>query len=157
MYHFRSSYVVVPLVTLFVAALGSAITGSGMRWYQTINLPSWTPSGQVIGAVWSVIFILTALSALLVWNHFPRDRRFAWVVIFFVLNAVLNVAWSYIFFSLHNIATAVDEAVFLCFSVIVLMVIIWPGSRFAASLLIPYVLWSAFAAYLTAAVWWLNG
>jgi len=157
MHHFRSSFVVIPMIALFVASIGSAITGVGMEWYHTINLPAWTPPGQLIGFIWTIIFILTAASALLTWNRFPRDRRFVWIVSFFVLNAFLNLFGSYLFFSLHTVAVAADEAALLCLSVLILIALTWKHSSLAALLLVPYALWSGFATYLTVTVWWLNG
>jgi len=150
-------YVVIPLATFFVAALGSLITSDGMPWYATLTLPSWTPPGQAIGVAWTAIYILTALSAILVWQHFPRDRTLALITGVYVVNALLNILWSAVFFGQHNLARAVDVAMLLSLSVLVLIILISKHSRFAATLLVPYFLWASFASYLSYAVWQLNG
>lgn len=152
----KLNYIIIPLIVFLVAFAGSLITSGGMDWYKTINLPAWTPPGSVIGAVWTTIFILSAISALIVWNGFSRGRRFSWIFIIFIINALLNIFWSYLFFGKNLFYFAFWEAGFLFISVILLVILIRPVSRLAAILLYPYAIWVAFAAYLTYTVWMLN-
>lgn len=152
----KLNYITIPLMTILVAGVGSWLTSSGMDWYGTINLPEWTPAGSVIGAVWTTIFILTTLSALIVWSRANRNRRFWWIIVIFLINAFLNVFWSFLFFSQHLIGPAIWEAGLLDASVIALIILIWPISRLASILLVPYAGWVAFATYLTYTVWLLN-
>ncbi len=156
----RLNYAAIPLVTIGVAVLGSYITGGNMEWYQTLNLPSFTPPGQTIGAAWTAIFILATISALLVWNG-PAGPRQAqternWIMAAFGLNGVLNLGWSYLFFGQHLIGPAVLESAALGLSVVLLISLIRTRFRLAAWLLAPYLVWVAFATYLTYAVWTLN-
>jgi len=152
----KLNYIIIPLIVFLVAFAGSLITSGGMDWYKTINLPAWTPPGSVIGAVWTTIFILSAISALIVWNRFPRGRRFSWIFIIFIINALLNIFWSYLFFGKNLLDFAFWEAGFLFISVVLLVILIRPVSRLAAILLYPYAIWVAFATYLTYAAWMLN-
>ena len=55
----KLNYFLIPLVAFLTAYIGGRITGGGMAWYKAIRLPSWTPPGGVIGAVWTTIFILS--------------------------------------------------------------------------------------------------
>jgi tryptophan-rich sensory protein len=149
-------FILIPSSVLAAALAGSFLTGGGMDWYKTIKLPSWTPPGSVIGAVWTAIFILTAISAILVWNKVPAGSRFTWIVVIFILNGLLNIFWSYLFFNRHWLNAAIWEAGALDLSVIALIILIWPVSRSAAILLLPYTAWTTFATYLTYVVWSLN-
>ncbi len=153
----KLNFLLIPLFTVLVAVSGSRFTSTGLQgWYQNINLPTWTPPGSVIGLVWTVIFILATLSALIVWNKWSHNDHFWWVVVIFVLNGFLNALWSYLFFGQHLIGAAIIEAALLGLSVAVLVVLIWPKSKWAALLLVPYAAWTIFATYLTYTVWWLN-
>ncbi|MFA5413417.1 MAG: TspO/MBR family protein [Patescibacteria group bacterium] len=152
----KMSFIFIPLAVFGVAAFGSWLTGGGMDWYKTINLPSFTPPGSVIGTVWTIIFILTAISALIFWQKAPRDKRFSWTATFFILNGAFNIFWSYLFFNRHWLGAAVWEAGFLGASVIVLIILIWPVSRLASTLIMPYAAWTTFATYLTYVIWSLN-
>ena len=152
----KLNYIILPLITIFVSILGSWITKRGMEWYDTINLPSFTPPGSYIGAIWTVIFILATISALIVWNKMPHEGNFWWIIALFLINAGLNVFWSYLFFGRHMLNAAFIEAGLLDLSVIGLMILIWPVSRLASALLIPYAAWTAFATYLSYIIWSLN-
>jgi len=130
-----------------------------MDWYKTINLPSFTPAGGIIGTVWTIIFILTTISAIIV---FTRDdeqttRAQKWRIgALFIANALLNIFWSYLFFTQHEIGWATGEALILNLSVIFLIVCIWPISKTASILLLPYTAWVTFATYLSYIVYTLN-
>ncbi len=152
----KPNYIIIPLITFLTAFLGSLSTSGGMDWYKTISKPSWTPAGSFIGAVWTILFILATISALIIWNRLPRDDRFKWIIIIFIINAILNVGWSWLFFGQHLLGTAIFEAALLGVSVLALIILIWPVSRLAAWLLIPYAGWVFFATFLTFKVWNLN-
>lgn len=162
----KRNYFVIPLVTVLVAALGSWLTSGGIDsgWYGSLAKPAWTPPGSVIGAIWTAIFIMATISALIVWNRAPRDGRFRRIIAVFVANAVLNVLWSFLFFNQHLLGMAAAEAVLLGASVIILVILIWPLGMHphkllltvAAILLIPYAAWATFAASLTYLVFLLN-
>ncbi len=152
----RLNYVIIPLVAFLTALLGSLLTSRAMDWYKSIAKPSWTPPGSIIGAVWTILFILGAISALIVWNGLPHDTHFKWIIAVFIINAILNVGWSWLFFGQHVLGLAIFEAGLLGLSVLALIILIWPGSRLAASLLIPYAAWVCFATFLTYKVWSLN-
>ncbi len=149
-------YIIIPLITLLTATLGGNVTTKGMEWYKTINLPPWTPPGSLIGIVWSIIFILATISAITFWNKSPRNSRFLIIILIFLINAVLNFGWSYLFFGLHKLNLAILESALLGASVFVLIFLIWPVSKLASILLLPYGFWVSFATYLTYAVSSLN-
>ncbi len=152
----KLNYIIIPLLVLFVSFLGGRITSGGMDWYKTIKIPSWTPGGSVIGMVWAFIFILCAISVIFVWNSGNKSDNFYWIIGLFILNALLNIFWSYLFFGIHSMGWAALEAGVLGASVLVLIILIWTLNRLAGSLLIPYVLWVSFATYLTYNIWILN-
>jgi benzodiazapine receptor len=67
---------------------------------------------------------------------------------FFGINAVLNVAWSPLFFKLRRPDWALVELVFLWLSVVSLIVAVGAISTSAAALLAPYLAWVSFAGFL---------
>lgn len=152
----KLNYVIIPLIMIIVSSLGSIFMNQGMTWYQTLKMPGIAPPGFVIGTVWTIIFILTAISALIVYNSLPRDRIFKWIISFFIANAVLNALWSFLFFTQQLIFISIIEMVILNLTVIALIVLIWPRSKLAASLLIPYSVWVSFATFLAYGIYLLN-
>jgi tryptophan-rich sensory protein len=151
------SYILIPLVAILVAFLGGRLTmRSVVTWYRTIRKPLWTPPGSVIGLVWTVLYILAAVSALIVWNLPGGVSVPVVILVLFILNAIVNVAWSYVFFSLHRPGPAIGVSLFLDLTIMLLIWYIAPLSVLAAWLLVPYVAWVSFATYLNYRVWAMN-
>lgn len=151
------SYVLIPLVTILVAYVGGRLTVSSVRtWYVGLRKPSWTPPGAAIGAVWTVLYIMAAASALIVWNLPGGAAVPVWIAALFVLNAALNVFWSYVFFYLHRPGPAVWVCLALDLTIVLLIQLIMPLSLLASWLLVPYAAWVTFASYLNYRVWGMN-
>lgn len=147
-------YIIIPLATLATAGIGSIITSVGMDWYNQIPKPVFTPPGSFIGTVWTVLFVLATIAALLVWSRAGNRKTIIGAA--FIVNALLNVGWTGLFFGLHLIGPAIFEAGFLGLSVFALIILVWPVSKFSAWLLAPYFAWVSFATYLTYSIWLLN-
>lgn len=152
----RVSDIVIPLLIVATALLGSAFTATGMSWYRTIDVPSWTPGGGVISMVWTAIFILCGLSGILFWRKSPRDNNFKYFIYFGLINLLLNAGWSFLFFNQQSIVFALVEMAALFATIIGLMIIMGRVSIVTAALLSPYALWVLFATYLTYTILDLN-
>lgn len=155
-YSFKFNYLIIPFIVFAVAWAGNILTRKGMDWYKTINLPDWTPSGMVIGSVWTGIFILSALALLIVWNSKKRNGSFWWIILLFTINAGLNLFWSELFFAYQKIGLALLDAVFLEVTVLSLIGLTSRFTPVASLLLIPYAGWVIFAIYLNYKIWMVN-
>lgn len=152
----KLNYLTIPLAVALTAVAGSRITSANMSWYDTLKLPAIAPAGSLIGLVWTVIFALTALSILLFWQR-EKNRDFKKVVAWlFILNGVLNVLWSQVFFGWHLLGWALVEMVALNLVNLWLIILLWPRHKWSSLLLWPYFVWVCFATYLTAMIWLLN-
>lgn len=153
---FKANYFIVPLITILVAILGSFLTGSGMEWYDIeLIRPDITPPDWAFPVAWNLIFVLTTIAALIVYNRSQGKRRF-WIAAFFIANAVLNVLWSLLFFKLHLILPAFIEMIVLNLTTVVLIALSCKILKLASWLMLPYFLWVSFATYLTWLIWQLN-
>ncbi|MCX6744559.1 MAG: tryptophan-rich sensory protein [Candidatus Parcubacteria bacterium] len=150
------SYLVIPITVFLTAFIGSTLTDPNSSWYKSLKLPSFAPPGYVIGMVWTVIFILCAISLLIMWNKLPHNTLFWWIIGIFVVNAILNIGWSLLFFNQHLILASILEMILLEASTIAIIILAWPLSRLAAGLLLPYGAWVAFATYLAMNIYQLN-
>ena len=140
---------------LLVAVAGGLATDIG-PWYRSLEQPPWKPPDWLFGPAWLTIYVLTALSAVHAWTTAPSAARRGVLAAAYAVNAVGNVAWSVLFFSLRRPDWALWEVVGLALSVAAVMV----ASRHAPRsvwLLLPYLLWVIFAGALNAAVVDLNG
>lgn len=149
----KLNYIIIPLIVIFVSLIGSFFTNLGMDWYEKLTLPLIAPPGGFIGMVWTVIFILSTISALIFWNKTNRSKL---IVILFLINAFLNLFWSFLFFFQGLILVAIIEMIVLELTVILLAVLLWKYSKKASILLWPYALWVVFATYLAFQIYILN-
>jgi len=143
----KKNYFSIPLITIIVAVVGSHFTVQGMSWYDSLSLPEIAPGGGFIGAVWIVIFFLSTLSAILFYNA-PRKRFFSIILILFIANAIFNVLWSFLFFTLHLFWQSIVEMIILNIFNLLLIKLLWNYKKSSAVLLIPYFFWVCFATYL---------
>ncbi|MEG3086778.1 TspO/MBR family protein [Sphingomonas sp. PB4P5] len=139
-----------------VALLGATITDTG-AWYQALVKPSWAPPDAAYGVAWTAIYAFTALAGVTGWLGLQSWRAREWLLGLFALNGFLNILWSLLFFRLHRPDWAAIEVVALWLSVAVLAAVAGRGSRVSAALLLPYLLWVAFAGYLNWTIVQLNG
>lgn len=113
-----------------------------MNWYHSLPLSTLTPPDFVFAIVWSILYLLMAISAFLVWNKAtPR---------YFVLQLATNGLWPFLFFYLHKPTLALIDILFMITFVILTMKTFYKASKIAAYLFIPLLCWSLFALYLNA-------
>jgi tryptophan-rich sensory protein len=125
------------------------------EWYASLRKPSWNPPGWVFGPVWSVLYVMMAASAWLVWKRggFMAQRR---PLTLFLVQLALNAAWTPLFFGLRLPGLACGEIVMLWVAITATLVAFRPVSRPAAWLLAPYLMWVSFAGVLNFTLWRLN-
>jgi len=152
----KPNFFFIPLFVIITASAASYFADTGRSWYQTINLPNWTPSNSVMVLAWTVIFILTSLSILIIWNKYSSEKKFGLVISLFIINAALIVGWNILFFSHQMLGLAFFQAILLIMNLVLLVVLIWRFSPLAAYLLFPYSAWVVFSTILTLNVWMLN-
>jgi tryptophan-rich sensory protein len=145
------------LVCLAAGFIGSFFTVDSVgTWYAAIHKPSFNPPAWVFAPVWTALYVLMGVSAYLVWmkGWGRKDVRDALAV--FGLQLFLNLLWSIIFFGAKQIFYAFAEIVFLWLGIVLTIVLFYRISKNAALLLVPYILWVSFAAFLNYSLWQMN-
>ena len=151
------------LIPLIVAGLGAlALAGAGGLlteigpWYRQLRKPSWQPPDWLFGPAWTLILGLAAWSAALAWTEAPTTGQRTLVAVLYGLNALFHLLWSPLFFKLKRPDWALMEVPLLWLSILAPMVLVAPFAPLATWLLLPYLLWVAFAAYLNLTIVRLN-
>jgi translocator protein len=138
---------------LGVGALGGAVTAqSVIEWYPTLNKPSWNPPSWLFAPVWTVLFIMMAVAAWLVWK--TGNSRYALII--WAGQLALNLAWSFLFFGARSPMLGLIEIMFLWLSIAATVFLFAQKSKVAAYLMVPYLCWVSFATALDAAIVMLN-
>lgn len=144
-------------IMIFIGGLGGIVTASSIAsWYSTLNKPPGTPPNWVFGPVWTTLYLLIGIAFALIWHQHPAQLGKTRLTFFFVLQLLLNLAWTPIFFGAQQITAALVVILLLW---IFIALTIREFSRFskpAAYLLIPYLLWVSYATYLNAGYAFLN-
>jgi tryptophan-rich sensory protein len=139
--------IAVPVGT---GALAGFFTASGVdTWYRTIEKPEWNPPDAVFAPVWTVLYILMGIAFFLVWKSkaAPDIKRRA--MVFWMVQLVLNAAWSFLFFNRNAIGLALLEIIVLWLAILITIFLFARISKAAAWLLVPYISWVSFASVLT--------
>jgi len=126
------------------------------NWYSQIIKPSWSPPAWLFGPVWTFLYVLIAIS-------FGRVFWMAWkkeispkIALPFILNLILNFAFTPIQFGLQNNLLASADVLLVLGTLIWAMIAIWPRVRWIAYMQIPYLLWVSFATILQLTITFLN-
>jgi translocator protein len=147
---------VAVLAVVALIGLGSLATELG-PWYYELKQPRWKPSDLWFGPVWLMIFTLLAIAGLRAWAVAPEGGARFFLAAVLIANGLLNVAWSFLFFKWRRPDWALLEVVPFWLSIGFLMLVCARHDSWAPWLLLPYLLWVAFAAALNRAVVRLNG
>ena len=150
------SIVLWVIITEAVGFLSYLLTKDGINFFEaTANKPLLQPPGWVFTVVWAILFGLMGVSAGRIWNHTDSENR-RWSLNLFVLQLVLNLFWSLIFFNAQAYGVAAVWIVLLWIAVFFMILRFSRIDTLAAWLQVPYLVWLTFATYLALGVWLLN-
>jgi benzodiazapine receptor len=151
---FNAAALAVCLAVTFLApALGVwAMPG---EWYASLRKPSWNPPSWIFGPVWTALYLMMATAAWLVWRRggWAAQRR---PLTLYLVQLALNAAWTPLFFGLKMPGLAFVEILLLLAAIVVTAFAFRRASLAAALLLVPYIAWISFAAFLNFTLWRLN-
>ncbi len=151
----RQTLALLGWLALTFAAATSAFFVSIDGWFETLNKPSWNPPSWLFGPVWTTLYAMMAVAAWLVWRHGGwKSQRVALGL--FVLQWALNAAWTPLFFGMQRPDLALIDIVLLWLAITATIVAFWRVSTLASVLLLPYLAWVSFAAFLNFTIWRMN-
>ncbi len=146
------------IIVIVAAGWGVGVLFAPDAWFAQLSKPSWNPPGALFGPVWTMLYVLMGVSIWLVRKQADAsvdERRVATRL--FLLQLALNLAWTPLFFGLHNPLLAFVDICMLW------GVVLWMAVEFgkirplAGYLLGPYLLWLSFALVLNGTIGLMNG
>jgi tryptophan-rich sensory protein len=150
--------IIALIICLAVGYSASTVTRPSVEsWYPTLVKPVFNPPNWIFMPMWTLLYILMAVAAGLVWDKIKEQtEEVKKALLFFIIQLTLNAIWSYLFFGLKNPLLALIEIALLWLMIYETYLKFIKINKIAAYLLIPYMAWVAFAAVLNASIWWLN-
>ena len=144
------------LLPLSVGAIAGMFTSQAVPiWYASLNRPSFSPPNWVFGPVWTTLYILLGISFFLIWKEEASKVRDLAIKVF-LIQMLLNFAWSFLFFYFNLIGAALIEIILLWISIASMIYLFYKIKPVAAYMNIPYLLWVSFATILNAGYYFLN-
>ncbi len=140
--------------TALVAGLGSWVTADSVesQWFAALAKPAFYPPNASFGIVWTILYVLIAVSAWLAWRGGGRAE----VLVPWIIQLALNLGWTLAFFGARAPELGMVVIIALLGAAIWTAVAMWPYSQAAALMFAPYILWVAFAAALNWSIVALN-
>lgn len=124
--------------------------------YLLLIKPTWAPPAWIFGPVWSVLYVLIAISFCKVFiMAFEREIPLK-VVLPFVLNLFFNFFFTFLQFVLKNNILAGLDILLVLATLIWAMIEIYPYKKWVMYLQIPYLIWVVFATVLQLTITYLN-
>ena len=121
-------------------------------WYAGLVKPSWTPPPMVFPIAWTLLYALMAMSFWRLWNSETRIRERTQAMTLFLIQLALNALWSPVFFGFHGTRTALVVIMALLVAIAATIRAAFRVDRLAAWLLVPYLLWVAYATTINIGV-----
>jgi benzodiazapine receptor len=144
-------------VVLVAGAVGSLATAKTIpTWYKGLAKPSFNPPEWLFGPAWTLLYLLMAVAAWLVWKQGIGAPGVKLALVAFLVQLALNSLWSIFFFGLRSPPAGLVDIVVLWLAIIATIVLFFRVSVPAGILLLPYIAWVSFAAVLNAAILRLN-
>lgn len=125
-------------------------------WYDSIVKPSWNPPGYLFGPVWTILYLLMAISLWIIWKSKAPEIQKYQACLIFAAQLFLNFWWTILFFKFHSPIVAFIEIILMIALIFITIIRFSKISKLAAWLLVPYISWVCFAAILNYNLWKLN-
>ena len=142
-------------IPLAVGGLAALLSG-GMSDYGAMNKPPLSPPGWVFPVVWSILYLLMGYASYRIWTSdaLGADKRRA--LLLYGAQLLANFVWPLLFFGGEMFLAALIWLVFLWILIFLTIRAFSKIDERAGDLLIPYILWVTFAAYLNLGIYLLN-
>lgn len=147
------------IATVSVGMLSGFLIRDAQSTYMALNQPPLSPPPIVFPIVWAVLYVLMAVAAFRTHRALKQSGDQSWVrylVFLYTLQLAMNAIWPQIFFHSDKYLFAFVWLLILLVVLIALQALYYRVDKIACWLMLPYVLWTVFAGYLTMGVYLLN-
>ena len=134
------------LISLGVGGIASILTSGSYSIYENLSKPPLSPPGFIFPVVWIILYILMGISAYLIYISDSDEKNLA--LKFYAVSLIVNFFWPIFFFKFGLFWLAFFWLLLLIFIVAVTLILFKKINPTAAWLLVPYLIWILFAAYL---------
>ena len=126
------------------------------EWYAQLMKPSWAPPAWLFGPVWTVLYVIIAISFGYVAIMFFRRQIPFLIFLPFILNLIFNLAFTPLQFGLQNNLLAAIDILLILGTLVWALLAIHPYAAWVSYVNVPYLIWVSFATVLQLTITFLN-
>ncbi|WP_295296672.1 TspO/MBR family protein [uncultured Brachyspira sp.] len=156
----KKRYFIIPIITIAICLLmgylaGISVKADNFSWYNSLNRSPLNPPNIMFPIAWSILYVLMGISIAIIINKYIDEqdleikKKIKNYIFLFIIQFILNMFWTYIFFGLKSPLFGFIEIIILDILIIITIIKFKTISKAASYILIPYILWCLFASYLT--------
>lgn len=135
-----------------VGALSALFSGGFGDFYTKYEKPPLLPPAWLFPVVWTVLYALMGISAYLIKSSGGDEYSVSRALKLYWIQLAVNFSWSIVFFRFEALWAAV-AVILVLLALIIAMISSFKKIRpLTAYINIPYLIWVAFASYLTIAI-----
>jgi benzodiazapine receptor len=142
------------LLTLAPLLVSFAVSSRPGVEYSSLKKPAWTPPPIVFPIVWTCLYLGMGYASARVASV---TGLVSLPILAYVLQIVLNISWTPIFFGRGAYAKALTVLRYLIVVAATTMYLFWQVDRAAGLLFVPYLAWLGVAHELNRAIVSMNG
>jgi benzodiazapine receptor len=124
--------------------------------YRELRKPTWAPPAWLFGPVWTVLYVLIAISFGYVIYQFTEGKIALALLLPFILNLIFNILFTPIQFGLKSNALASLDVLLVLATLVWAMYAIYAEAPWVAYVNIPYLAWVCFASTLQLTITFMN-
>lgn len=143
-------------IPLAVGGIAALLTKDNMIMFDYIKKPALAPPQWLFPIAWSILYVLMGVAAYLVGVSHKPKTQICRALLLYAVQLVLNFFWPIIFFNGEKYLFALIWLIAMLLFVLATSVSFWRIDKRAGVLMLPYVLWTAFATYLNYGIYVLN-
>lgn len=143
-------------IPLIVGGVSAGLTSKGMEIYGGMNKPPLSPPAWLFPVAWTILYIMMGIASYLVYASTSEQGNKVFALGLYAMQLVMNFMWSIIFFSWGTYLLAFVWLIIMWIIVIICAIGFGRIESAAGYLMVPYILWLTFAAYLNMGAYILN-
>lgn len=143
-------------IPLILGGIAGFIAKDSIRIFEELDKPPLSPAGWLFPVAWTLLYTLMGIASYLILTSGASQRKINRALKLYGLQLLFNFLWTFWFFNLQLYAFSFIWLVVLWFLILVTIISFSHISKPAAYLMLPYLLWVAFAGYLNLGIAILN-
>lgn len=133
-------------VPLGLGRISAFLTRNSMHVYRDIIRPFLSPPGFIFPIVWTILFVLMGIASYIVYISYSPSKSKALII--YGVQLIFNFVWSLLFFNMRAYLFSFIWLIVLIILIAITMFLFAKINKYAGLLMLPYLLWCIFAAYL---------